>query len=68
MVYIIVTNDAIVITFSPHKLDINGLIALITNEVVKWVDNRAEVESFWDGIDPVLAIGIAASASSHRRI
>jgi hypothetical protein len=47
------------ITFSPHKLAINGLIALIMNEAIKWLDNRAEVESFWDGIDKVLASGRA---------
>jgi hypothetical protein len=31
-------------------------MVLITNEVIKWLDNHAKVESFWDGIDAVLAI------------
>ena len=35
LVHIIVTNDTIMITFSPHKLSINRLIALIMNEAVK---------------------------------
>jgi hypothetical protein len=48
-----------VIAFSLHKLAINSLIAPITNEAIKWLDNRAEVESFWYGIDAVLAIGRA---------
>jgi hypothetical protein len=52
IVHIIVINNAIVITFSPHKLANAGLIALITNEAI-------EVGSFWDGIDAVLAIGRA---------
>jgi hypothetical protein len=42
-----------------HKLTINQLIALITNEAIKWLDNRADIESIWDGIDAVLAIGRA---------
>ena len=58
LVYII-TNDAIVITFSSHRLAINRFIALITNEAIKWLDNRVEIESFWDRIDVVLAIGRA---------
>ncbi len=56
LVYIIVTNDAILIIFSSHKLAINRLIVLITNEAIKWLDNRVEVESFWDRIDVVLKI------------
>lgn len=40
-----------------HKLAINRLIALITNEVVKGHNNRAEVEAFQDGIDTILALG-----------
>jgi hypothetical protein len=56
LVYIIVTNDAILTMFSSHKLAINRFIALITNEAIKWLDNHAEIESFWDGIDAVLAI------------
>ena len=56
LVHIIVTNDAIMITFSPHKLSINGLIALITNEAVKGLNNCTKVEAFWDGIDAILAI------------
>ncbi len=57
LVYIIVTNDAIVITFSSHKLAINRLIALVTNEAVKGFNNCAEVETFWDGIDAILTLG-----------
>jgi len=57
LVNIIVTNDAIVITFSSYKFAIHRLIALITNEAIKWLDNSPEVESLWDGIDAVLAIG-----------
>ena len=56
LVHIIVTNDAIMITFSPHKLSINGLIALITNEAVKGLNNCTKVEAFWDGIDAILAL------------
>jgi hypothetical protein len=56
LVYIIVTNDAIVIAFSSQKLAVNGLIALITNEAVKGLNNRAKVEAFWDGIDAILAL------------
>jgi hypothetical protein len=59
LVHIIVTNDAIMITFSSHKLSINGLIALITNEAVKGLNNRAKVEALWDGIDAILALGRA---------
>jgi hypothetical protein len=59
LVHIIVTNDAIMITFSPHKLSINGLIALITNEAVKGLNNCAKVEAFWDRIDAILALGRA---------
>ena len=47
------------ITFPPHKLSINGLIALITNEAVKGLNNGAKVEAFWDGIDAILALGRA---------
>jgi|SRR5882757_1848207 hypothetical protein len=47
LVHIIVTNNAIVITFSPHKLAAtNDLIALTTNEAIKWLDSHTEVESF----------------------
>jgi hypothetical protein len=42
LVYIIVTNNAIVITFSSLKLAINRLIALVTNEAVKVFNNRAK--------------------------
>jgi hypothetical protein len=45
-----------VTTFSSHKLAIHRLMALITNEAIKWLDNRAEVESFRDRIDAVLTI------------
>ena len=55
LVHITVTN-AIMITFSLHKLSINGLIALITNEAVKGLNNCTKVEAFWDGIDAILAI------------
>ena len=47
------------ITFSSQKLAINGLVALITNEAVKGLNNRAKVEAFWDGIDAILALGRA---------
>jgi hypothetical protein len=48
----------IVISFSLHKLAINRLIALITNEAIKWLDSYAElnIKPFWDGVDVVLAI------------
>ena len=46
LVHIIVTDDAIIITFSLHKLSINGLIALIKNEAVKGLDNCVKVEAF----------------------
>jgi hypothetical protein len=59
LVYIIVTNDAIMITFSSYKFAINRLIALITNEAVKGFNNRAKVEAFWDGVDAILALGRA---------
>ena len=55
LVHITVTN-AIMTTFSLHKLSINGLIALITNEAVKGLNNCTKVEAFWDGIDAILAI------------
>ena len=57
LVYIIVTNGVIVIMLSSHELAINGLIVLITNKAIRWLDNRAEVESFWDGIDAVWQSG-----------
>jgi hypothetical protein len=31
-------------------------MALITNDAINWLDNHTEVESFWAGIDAVLAI------------
>jgi hypothetical protein len=48
-----------VITFSSLKLAINRLIALVTNEAVKGLDNRTKVEAFWDGINAILALGRA---------
>jgi hypothetical protein len=47
------------ITFPSHKLAVNRLVALITNEAVEGLNNRAEVEAFRDGIDAILALGRA---------
>jgi len=57
LVHIIVANDAVMITFPSHKLAINRLITLITNEAIKWLDNRAKIEAFWYGIDAILTLG-----------
>jgi len=48
-----------VITFPSHKLAINSLITLVTNEAVKWLDDCAKVEAFRYGIDAILALGRA---------
>jgi len=55
LVYIIIANDAIVITFPSHKFAINSLVALVTNEAIKGLDNRAKVESFRHRVDAGLA-------------
>ena len=44
------------ITFPSHKLAVNRLVALITNEVVEGLNNRAEVEAFRNGINAILAL------------
>jgi hypothetical protein len=59
LVYIIITNDAVMITFSSHELAINRLVALITNEPIKGLNDSAKVKAFWDGIDAILALGRA---------
>jgi hypothetical protein len=56
LVYIVVANNAIMITFPSHKLAIDRLVTLITNEAVKGFDNRAKVEAFRHGIDAILAL------------
>ena len=48
------------ITFLSHKLAINRLVALITNEAVEGLNDRAKVEAFQNGIDAILALGRAA--------
>ena len=47
----------IMITFPSHKLAVNRPVALIMNEAVEGLNNRAEVEAFWNGIDAILALG-----------
>ena len=49
----------IMITFPLHKLAVNRLIALIRNEAVEGLNNRAEIEAFQNGIDAILALGRA---------
>ena len=49
----------IMITFPSHKLAVNRLVALIMNEAVEGLNNRAEVEAFRNGIDAILALGRA---------
>jgi hypothetical protein len=48
-----------VIAFSPYKLAVHSLIALITNEAIQWLNNRTQVEAFWHGVDTTLALGRA---------
>ena len=59
LIYIIITNDAIVVTLPPYKLAVHRLVTLITNETVERLDNGAKVEAFRHGIDAVLAFGRA---------
>ena len=47
------------ITFPSHKLAVNRLVALITNEAVEALNNCAEVEAFRNRIDMILALGRA---------
>ena len=44
------------ITFLSHKLAVNRLVALITNEALEGLNNCAEVEAFRNGIDAILAL------------
>ena len=47
------------VTLSAYKLAVHRFITLITNETVKRLDDGPKVETFWHGIDAVLAFGRA---------
>jgi hypothetical protein len=57
LIDIIVTNSLVVVLFSSQEFTINDLVSLITQELVEWLDDGSEVQSFGDSIDSVLTFG-----------
>ena len=41
--YVVVTDNAMMVMFLPHKLAVHSLIALIINEVVKRLTNGMKI-------------------------
>ena len=54
LIDIIVTDSLVVVLFSSQEFAVNDLVSLITQELVKRLDDGSEVQSFGDSVDSVL--------------
>ena len=57
LIDIIVTDSLVVVLFSSQEFTVDDLVSLITQELVEWLDNSSEVQSFGDSVDSVLTFG-----------
>lgn len=56
LVDVVVANDVSMVLFFADELAVHDLVTLVTHKPVEGLDDGLEIEAFFDGLDPVLAL------------